>query len=119
MTPGVGPSTALAALRTMRVPTSSRGAIEHDDVKRIATIPGIGPKTASRIVLELKGKLSPTGTYESSAASALRTSAIEDALRGLGLLHARRSVKPLEDVDAARRRVRGASRVALQLLRRA
>jgi Holliday junction DNA helicase RuvA len=82
VTPGVGPSTALAALRTM--PTEElRGAIENGDVKRVAQIPGIGPKTASRIVLELKGKLVEVPRRE-NAPSPPRTSDIEEALRSLG-----------------------------------
>ena len=47
-TPGVGPSTALAALRTMPV-DELRRAIDEGDVKRVAQVPGIGAKTASRI----------------------------------------------------------------------
>ncbi len=82
VTPGVGPSTALAALRTM--PTEElRVAIENGDVKKVAQIPGIGNKTASRIVLELKGKLvvvAPTETANSTP----RASDIEEALRSLG-----------------------------------
>ena len=61
-TPGVGPSTALGALRTMSV-AELAFAIEHDDAKKVATISGIGPKTASRIVLELKGKVVVDGTF--------------------------------------------------------
>jgi Holliday junction DNA helicase RuvA len=59
-------------------------AIENDDAKRIAQIPGIGPKTASRIVLELKGKVMVSGTVVEGFRGPLRSSAIEDALRGLG-----------------------------------
>jgi Holliday junction DNA helicase RuvA len=83
VTPGVGPSTALAALRTM--PTNElAGAIERGDAKRVGQIPGIGPKTASRIVLELKGKVGEVGDYAPSKSTPLRSSAIEDALRALG-----------------------------------
>jgi len=82
VTPGVGPSTALAALRTM--PTEElRAAIECGDVKRVAQIPGVGAKTASRIVLELKGKLVEVPTREPDALTA-RPSDIEEALRSLG-----------------------------------
>lgn len=82
VTPGVGPSTALAALRTM--PTAQlRAAIEDGDVKRVSQIPGIGAKTASRIVLELKGKLVETPV--AAAATLLRPgNVIEEALRALG-----------------------------------
>ena len=82
VTPGVGPSTALAALRTMSTGDLAT-AIESDDAKKIATIPGIGPKTASRIVLELKGKVVVPDSYVAPHA-APQNDAIEDALRGLG-----------------------------------
>ena len=82
-TPGVGPSTALAALRTMTTGELAT-AIENDDAKLVATIPGIGSKTASRIVLELKGKVMVPGTYVAMATSKPENDAIEDALRGLG-----------------------------------
>ncbi len=82
VTPGVGPSTALAALRTM--PTDElRLAIEHGDVTRVSQIPGIGAKTASRIVLELKGKLVEVAP-ERVATPHTRPSDIEEALRSLG-----------------------------------
>ena len=82
VTPGVGPSTALAALRTM--PTDElRMAIENGDVKRVSQIPGIGAKTASRIVLELKGKLVEV-PHSTSPSSNARPSDIEEALRSLG-----------------------------------
>ncbi len=79
-TPGVGPSTALAALRTMPV-EELRRAIDEGDVKRVAQVPGIGSKTASRIVLELKGKLVEVPAKESAPP---RASDIEEALRSLG-----------------------------------
>ncbi len=82
VTPGVGPSTALAALRTMPT-TELRAAIESSDVKRVAQIPGVGAKTASRIVLELKGKLVEVPVAVVSSA-APRASDIEEALRSLG-----------------------------------
>ena len=81
ITPGVGPATALAALRTMNL-AELAGAIESGDVKRVATIPGIGAKTASRIVLELKGKLVVDAGVETGAVSV--SGEIDEALRGLG-----------------------------------
>jgi Holliday junction DNA helicase RuvA len=83
VTPGVGPSTALGALRTMSVAELAL-AIESDDAKKVATIPGIGPKTASRIVLELKGKVPLDGAFELSQAPLHVNAAVEDALRALG-----------------------------------
>ncbi|HUY17461.1 MAG TPA: Holliday junction branch migration protein RuvA [Acidimicrobiales bacterium] len=83
VTPGVGPSTALGALRTMSVAELAH-AIESDDAKKVATISGIGPKTASRIVLELKGKVMLDTTFEPTAPSEHVDAAIVDALRALG-----------------------------------
>lgn len=80
-TPGVGPATALGALRTMSV-AELAWAIESEDVKKVATLPGIGAKTASRIVLELKGKVS-TGEDAAEPMSSV-TAAVDDALRALG-----------------------------------
>lgn len=54
---GVGPKTALALLSAIRV-DELRFAIETGDTHRIHAAPGIGKKTADRLVLELKGKVS-------------------------------------------------------------
>ncbi|HEY1824588.1 MAG TPA: Holliday junction branch migration protein RuvA [Acidimicrobiales bacterium] len=115
-TPGVGPSTALGALRTMSVSELAR-AIDQDDVKKVATISGIGPKTASRIVLELKGKVtSEIGAHDQEPGEHI-DAAIEEALRGLGyssheVRTALRDVNlPSDEADALR--------TALQLVRRA
>src|SRR5436190_4188227 len=53
---GVGPKVALAIL-SGSTPAELRRAIARDDVKRFQAIPGIGLKTAQRVVLELKEKL--------------------------------------------------------------
>ncbi len=51
---GVGPKVALAALSTFS-PQGLIEAIAAQDVSSIQKIPGVGKKTASRIILELKG----------------------------------------------------------------
>jgi Holliday junction DNA helicase RuvA len=53
---GVGPKVALAIV-SGSTPAELRRAIARDDVKRFQAIPGIGLKTAQRVVLELKEKL--------------------------------------------------------------
>ena len=53
---GVGPKVALAILSGSS-PAELRRAIARDDVKRFQAIPGVGLKTAQRVVLELKEKL--------------------------------------------------------------
>lgn len=56
---GVGPRVALTSLSTLP-PAEFRRAIFDDDVKRLTTIPGVGKKTAQRLILELKGRLTVT-----------------------------------------------------------
>ena len=53
---GVGPKVALAVCSVL-APDALRRALVTDDVDAIAGVPGIGKKTAQRIVLELKEKL--------------------------------------------------------------
>jgi len=52
---GVGPKLALSALSTLSVPDLC-AAIESSDIETLGSIPGVGKKSASRIVLELKDK---------------------------------------------------------------
>jgi holliday junction DNA helicase RuvA len=53
---GVGPKVALSIV-SGSTPAELRRAIARDDVKRFQAIPGIGLRTAQRVVLELKEKL--------------------------------------------------------------
>jgi len=58
---GVGPRLALAVL-AVHEPEAIRVAAHTGDSKTFTKVPGIGPKVAGRIVLELAGKLVPQGT---------------------------------------------------------
>ncbi len=53
---GVGPKAALSILSTLE-PSKLALAVSQGDVKAISSAPGIGKKTAERIVLELKNKI--------------------------------------------------------------
>lgn len=53
---GIGPKLALAVLSGID-PQELIGALQHNDVARLTRIPGIGKKTAERIVLELRDRL--------------------------------------------------------------
>lgn len=55
-THGVGPSVALAIL-SVHAPAALRRAVATDDVDALTLVPGIGKKTAARLLLELKAKL--------------------------------------------------------------
>src|SRR5439155_15725667 len=52
----IGPRAALGILGRAELPTLVR-ALRAGDAKLVATVPGIGPKTAERVVLELRGRL--------------------------------------------------------------
>ena len=64
---GVGPRLALAVL-AVHDPEAIRVAAHTGDSKTFTKVPGIGPKVAGRIVLELAGKLVPHGTAGSAGA---------------------------------------------------
>lgn len=53
---GIGPKAALGILSVMN-PENLRMAIVSEDAKSIARAPGIGPKTAKRVILDLKDKI--------------------------------------------------------------
>ena len=54
---GIGPKVAMSILSTMR-PDELALAICTENVKAIAKAPGLGPKSAARVILELKDKIS-------------------------------------------------------------
>ncbi len=53
---GIGPKSALAML-SVHSPSSIAQAVEHADADSLSHTPGIGKKTAEKIIIELKGKL--------------------------------------------------------------
>jgi holliday junction DNA helicase RuvA len=53
---GVGPAVALALL-SVHSPAALRRAVASDDTDALCLVPGIGKKTASRLLIELKTKL--------------------------------------------------------------
>lgn len=81
---GVGPRMALSVLSGMSVADLSQ-AITAQDSARIVKVPGIGKKTAERLLLELKGKLGADLAL-SGTASAVGEAAsdIQQALMALG-----------------------------------
>ena len=71
---GVGPRIALAVLSSLG-PDELAAVVDSGDLTRLTMTPGVGKKTAQRILLELKGKLAPAalpgGDIRGDAASAL------------------------------------------------
>lgn len=64
---GIGPKGALGILSAI-TPDNLRFAILADDVKAISKAPGIGTKTASKLILELKDKVTLEEAFEIKAA---------------------------------------------------
>jgi Holliday junction DNA helicase RuvA len=79
---GVGPRTALGVLSGMSVQDLSQ-AVAAQDGARLTKVPGIGKKTAERLLLELKGKLGPDLGVTSVATSDAHSD-IQQALMALG-----------------------------------
>ena len=83
---GVGPNTALVVLSSMN-PDEVRQAILSEDVVSIRKVKGIGPKTAKRIILDLKDKITKESfdapTMLTPASNTNRTEALS-ALVNLG-----------------------------------
>ncbi|HTN99789.1 MAG TPA: Holliday junction branch migration protein RuvA [Microthrixaceae bacterium] len=89
-THGVGPSLALAIL-SVHSPLGLRTVIAEEDTAAMCMVPGVGKKTAARLMVELKSRLDlPTlsGSTVSSSGSADGTGSsradVREALAGLG-----------------------------------
>jgi len=106
---GVGPKVALAIV-SGSTPAELRRAIARDDVKRFQAIPGIGLKTAQRVVLELKEKLASVD-YATEASEEL---VARDALVGLGwsLVDAERALADVDQELSVEEQVRAVLRKA-------
>jgi Holliday junction DNA helicase RuvA len=99
---GVGPRLALALLSTLGG-TRVVGALRGGDLAALCTVPGIGKKTAERIVLELKdrlGDLTPPG--EAPARPPAADQAVQALINlGYGAADADRAVRAAVAADGA------------------
>lgn len=103
---GIGPKGALGILSTI-TPDDLRFAVLSDDVKAISAAPGIGAKTAQKLIIELKDKLSLADAFEikrahnesgAAAAPDARNDTIEALVAlGYGRSEAARAVSLIED----------------------
>jgi len=102
---GVGPKVALAALSTLS-PEQLAAAVTAGDAATISSVPGIGGKTAQRIILDLKDRLeAPAGLPGVSRGGAAVTASSEatEALLGMGFsaAEAAAAIKGYEGADDA------------------
>ena len=83
---GVGPKLALAALSAMN-PTELRDVVIAEDAAMLTRIPGVGKRTAERLIVELRDKLAKLdGIEPAGALSGDGTPARADARAGLEAL---------------------------------
>jgi Holliday junction DNA helicase RuvA len=110
---GVGPKVALAALSSLS-PSALSEAIAREDATLIASVPGIGKKTAQRIILDLKDRLGLpdlAGAPAGGVANADVAAEASQALLGMGFSSA--------EVAAAMKGYDGAPADAQALLKHA
>lgn len=81
--PGIGPRLAMAVVNTLS-PSVLANAIQRDEPELISRVPGVGKKTAQKIVLELKGKLVPEGMPEGLVAVTAGDTEVLEALTAIG-----------------------------------
>ena len=107
---GVGPKVALAIV-SGSTPVELRRAIAREDTARFEAIPGIGRKTAQRVVLELREKMAAISADAEVASGAVLA---RDALVELGwsLLDAERALAGVDDSLSIEEQVRVALRKA-------
>lgn len=101
---GVGPRLALAML-SVHTPDAVRAAIATGDLAALTKVPGIGKKSAERLVLELKDKILAVGVDPSALATrpagqgdAVQAQ-VQEALEGLGW-SAKQATDALKKVSA-------------------
>jgi len=80
---GVGPRTALSVLSGMSVADIAQ-AVTAQDAARLVKVPGIGKKTAERLLLELKGKIGADLGLAGGGATSDAQADIQQALVALG-----------------------------------
>jgi Holliday junction DNA helicase RuvA len=110
---GIGPKVALAVVSSAR-PDALVRAIALGDAARFQAIPGIGQKTAERIVLELKGSIADSIELQGAGTPSPGDVVAREALVELGysLVEAERALARVDPDLPAEERVREALRSA-------
>ena len=115
-THGIGPAVALAIL-SVHSPSALARAVAADDVDALTLVPGIGKKTAARLLLELKSRLDLPSEVDFSvvttaAAEASPRNEVRNALAalGYGVEEVREAVRTLPEEGAVEDLLRTALR---------
>lgn len=111
---GVGPSLALAVVSSLR-PEALIRAVMDGDLDALCAVPGVGRKTAARLVLDLKSKLDLPGDDEGgrqSGTPASERSEVRGALQelGYGAEEIRRALDAVPESGSVEDLLRGALR---------
>jgi len=119
---GIGAKSAISILSNI-TPSSFALAVITDDIDKIKKLPGIGPKSAQRIILELKDKIKTEETVVESKDEGIKTAIIENdkfdeviaALQVLG--YGRKEIeKVLSEIEDDSLSVEDIIRLALKML---
>jgi holliday junction DNA helicase RuvA len=103
---GIGPKLALAILSSMDYHTFSLHII-NKDINALVRIPGVGKKTAERLLIEMQNKIDEFATETNLPNQSITSSqALEDAIRALNALgykpqEAKRAVQSVHKPDLA------------------
>jgi Holliday junction DNA helicase RuvA len=80
---GVGPKVALAVLSTLTI-EAVQGAVFHEQDEVLSRVPGVGKKTAQKIILHLHDRLKPVSGLQAVASMSDTDSEVLAALTALG-----------------------------------
>ena len=111
----VGPKLALAVLSAMS-PQQNSEAVARGDVPKLSSVPGLGRKTAERLVLELKGKdlavFGPEPVVTSDSGGGGPYMEAREALTGLGysLEEAEKALNSIPPQDSVEQYIKEALR---------
>lgn len=84
-THGIGPAMAMAILSTYS-PTALVTIVSSGDIGALTVVPGVGKKTAERLMVELKSRLHLDGIADSGSSDSVQSAAadVREALTALG-----------------------------------
>lgn len=97
---GIGPKIGLAALSAL-TPETIRRAITGDQPEIFVRVPGIGKKTAQKIILDLQGKIQPLEPFEAVSKMDEIDAEVMEALTALGysIVEAQTALQSLSGED--------------------
>ncbi|WP_352419902.1 Holliday junction branch migration protein RuvA [Proteiniborus sp.] len=113
----IGPKVAIGLLSTLN-PSNIKISILSSDVGALSRAPGIGKKTAERIILELKDKIDDNITYEEGVDVSVAVDETEEVIVALTTLGYTRNeiFKVLSSIDTQGKRTEEIIKLALRKL---